>query len=1024
MMDVLTRIVGVGNEAIGAMTKRELAAFCDIETASGNKLYAEDASVATVIEVMGTTELGKDNDLLLFSQQASRALASFFKGAGHAMQLFFMRDPSRAVTMLQEYLRPAEAAARAAGLDLHAVIDERARHLGRFVTNEMIYLVLWTRPTVMSREERKRDRQEQKKVKPSFWPQAIDSQQFDVISRSVSTRHDAFVNSVITSLADLSIRSRVVNCHVAARLARNVLYPSAVNPAWRLFVPEDSRSPDGKPRMPWPRMPRIAKRISNKDDMSHLLWPRYSSQIFDAGAELDTMPGVTIRDLRFAGIDVSRGPVEPRSFNRLISFLKNTGDEPPWRVSFLLEGGGVGGASISINMFLAAMTAPFKVGAADSRLYYEAMQGLRAYETDANGVVARIRISFATWAPADDHDLLNERVNRMQRALETWGQCESKTVSGDPVDTLMSSVPGMGVKATAPAGIAPLEEALYVMPWMRETSPWSEGCLLLRTVDGRPFPYQPGSSLQNAFIDLVYGPAGTGKSFFLNTMGLAFCLSADAATSSGNVLPYLGILDIGSSSSGLILTLSNALPPSMRHQVLFHRLQMDRRTPFNPFDLPLGLRRPLPDHRNLLVNIVTALATPNRQDGNLQTPEGMMELAGLVIDKAYAMLDETGRKSSPKRYNPNEDYEVDAAIEKIGLPPEACETWYGLSRALFRAGMNREAVLAQRHAVPTLRDLLITDNEEIANIYSDNPKICREFERMIQISQGDYPILDGVTKLDLGNARVLSLDLAGVAPEDNVKQTSVMYLLGMHIVSSRFMIHKDDLEKFPEEYRDHHRSEIDRMGEMPKGLVLDEVHRTQGATTVRTAIVRKMLEGRKKNFHVRVASQQLRHFDPGMVESATSIWICGVNTLQEARDAQEVFGLSDEAARTIFSEVRGPKADRSGAPLFALFKLKQPGRHEHVLINTVGPREAWSFSTSELDTTLRDRLIDRIGYYDALARLGQLYPGGSAQTAIIERSKAMLADAGIARDESEQGAINAIVEEIVAGNHVGDRRRG
>ena len=107
--------------------------------------------------------------------------------------------------------------------------------------------------------------------------------------------------------------------------------------------------------------------------------------------------------------------------------------------------------------------------------------------------------------------LVEEQVLKLQRSVESWGFCKLSSHIGDPLAAKMSSTAGLDSSSTAPAGAVPLSEVLAILPWERDASPWEEGSVLFRTPDGRPWPYQPGSSLQNSFVDLIFSPPGRGK---------------------------------------------------------------------------------------------------------------------------------------------------------------------------------------------------------------------------------------------------------------------------------------------------------------------------------------------------------------------------------------------------------------------------------------------------------------------------------------------------------------------------------
>lgn len=1014
----LSRFLRRSKAVADTITSRPMASFCLLETGYERNLVGSDGSLATVLEVRGTSALGSDGDLARFCKHAAETFTPFMTSSGHAMQFCFQRDPDQSGAIMAAAVAPARGVADALQMDgMHDILDERVSHMRKYVVREATHIVLWTRPSVLSGLERKRISEEMQETRPSWWPRAVDAQALDRVSKTLAARHNEYVNAVTFELSrneEAAVRVVPLTIHGAARVIRDALYPGMGHDGYTLIVPEVTNpkaSKSGGGRMPWMAYPGAPA-----PDASHVMWPQLRKQIFDEGAIEDTGPGVVIRGRRYANVDITRGPVKLRSFNRLIAAMRGMGNEPPWRASFLIEGSGLSNVGTLVNYAVAGLTAPFKLGATQSALYRDAIQSLRDY-ADNDGAAVRTRISFATWGPQKDVQLIEERVSRLQRAVENWGTISTSTVCGDRLEGVLSSVPAIDVRSTAPAGIAPIEEILYVLPWMREASPFDEGSFVLRTRDGRPFPFEIASPLQDSWSEIVYGAPGRGKSVLLNSLATAFVLSSNSTRTGTPVLPRLATIDIGGSIEGPLDLLRDVLPEEMKQQVLFRRLRMLREDGINPFDLPLGLQKPLPQQRALIVAIISIMASPADQEGGISTPPGMIELVGRIVDLAYEIASEDPRSGNPRRYVRGEDFDVDFMIEHLNIPESECRTWYGVARALLLRGAPREAKIAQRYAVPQMSDLLLTDQPQIMALYSDQDgvSLTKTFERMIQGAQNEYPILDGPTQIDVSSARVLGIDLTELAPKTNLKQTSIMYLLAMHLTSSDFFMTKDDLAYFPEEFREYHAKEIRMLNETPKRLVFDEFHRTDGVNIVRRIATQFMREGRKYGLHVSVASQQYQDFDEDMVKATSNIWICGVARDFEVDEAAKVFGLSESAKGALRRTVLGP--GRDGAPVLGLFRMRD-GQHEHVLLNTLGPREIWAYSTSQIDRAIRARLSEILGSREARRLLGAAYPGGSAAKEINRRAKlaAMQSD-DISEENATAGAVEDLVREIAEGRH-------
>ena len=69
----------------------------------------------------------------------------------------------------------------------------------------------------------------------------------------------------------------------------------------------------------------------------------------------------------------------------------------------------------------------------------------------------------------------------------------------------------------------------------------------------------------------------------------------------------------------------------------------------------------------------------------------------------------------------------------------------------------------------------------------------------------NIPLLSQVTKFDLGEARVVSLDLDEVAKSGGDaadRQTAVMYMLARYILARHYYLTEDNLADIPDAYRE------------------------------------------------------------------------------------------------------------------------------------------------------------------------------------------------------------------------------
>ncbi|NQZ13750.1 MAG: type IV secretion protein IcmB [Alphaproteobacteria bacterium] len=963
--------------------KQSLETFIRLETADNETtMVSSDGSLITYVKVDGSRQIIGDEEYKNLIEGATLKIGARFDRQGHAMQVYFVRDPGRIKTHLEKAVKPARATARDTGLEVEDVFEERVRHLSRFLSYEECYFVLWTRPSILTKNEYKRAAKEAQQKK---WVKAGQSQYPHAAIDALRTRHKSFVAAMISSLDELGVRGDVMPVQDALRAVKNNMYPSRSHEEWQASMPGYKISP---------RAP------TNKTDMSEVLWPSLRQQLALADARVINESIVRIGDQYWAGADITLAPMDPSPFTMLLNRLFEAG--VPYRISFLIEGGGA--SSTQLQSFAATLLGVTNAQNKQIKYSLEGLQRLARKEP-----VVRLRVSVATWAPADNLKLIQDRLSNLIQAVESWGYCQVSEFSGDPLDSVMSSAMGIHCAGTAPAAVAPMYEVMKLMPWQRPSSPFESGSMLFRTPDGKVWPYQTGTNLTTTWFDLMFAQPGAGKSVLLNSMNIACCLSPGITK-----LPYIAIIDIGPSSAGMISMIKEALPEERQHEAAHYRLRMSHEYAVNPFDTQLGCRQPLLDERSYLIELLTLLCTPPGHD----TPyDGIQQLAGLVIDEMYRWRDDSAANSEPRGYLPRLDNEVDDAIRRHNIHLPADPYWWDVVDRLFEAGEVDVAIRAQRHASPTLSDTITASRRpqirsllEQTSVGNTAENVINAFERMVTSAIREFPILSGVTQFDTSRARICALDLMDVSPQGDDtadRQTSIMYMLARHILVSKWWVGPEMIQNIPEKFRMYHETRLQDIIETPKRLCYDEFHRTSRSHSVRAQVIRDVREGRKRGVQIALASQLLDDFDDDMVDLATGVWVLGAAVSDQAVDnIRERFGLSDTARNVIRYKLTGPKA--GGAPVLLVLGTTE-GRYEQHLLNTLGPIELWALSTSSEDVAIRTRLYEQLGASRARRILAANFPGGSARGEIKRRVLA-LSEKG----DTRAAALNQVIESIVA----------
>lgn len=966
--------------------RQPIESFIRLETADDKySIAAEDGSLVSYLKVMGSRQLIGEQEYQNIIVTTVLKMGARFDKPGHAMQVYFTRNPDRIKEEIQSYLRPNHTAAKNIGLELDDLFEERSRHLCKFIAWEEIYMVLWTRPHSMTKSDRAREAHKAREIQ---WVNAQDAQYPYRGIGALRNRHRAFIQAVQNTLNDLSVSSQIMEVHDALRAVRSNLFLTGVSSRWKPCLPGD------------PIPPRAPE---SKSDMSDILWPPLRTQIANVSARRVGENAIQMGQHVWSAFDMVLAPMDPSPFPLLLARLIET--KIPFRVSYLIESGGVqGGAFMNFLASLLTITND------ENRMIKDSME--RLSEMARSEPVVKCRISFATWAPKGDLDLLDERMSTLTQAVESWGYCQVSQISGDPLDGVMSSAMGIACASTAPPAIAPMREIMKLLPWQRSSSPFDSGAVLLRTPDGRIWPYQMGSNLTTTWFDLIFAQPGAGKSVLMNSLNLGTCLTAGLSS-----LPYVMVVDIGPSSAGLVSLVRDALPSNRRHESVAYRLSMSMEYSINPFDTPLGARYPHIDARSYLVQLLVLLATP---PGRKEPYDGIPQLCGLVVDEMYRWRDDNQANAEPRPYLPRVDYTVDEALKEhnIQLPNEPY--WWDVVDTLYEKGLTYQASLAQRHALPTLGDAITASRRPQIKTLLDETKIggssegvLSAFERMITSSIRELPILASITKFEISESRVCALDLADVAPQGDEtanRQTAIMYMLARHVLVTPWWISEETIKAMPEKYRSYHDNRLRDIAESPKRLCFDEFHRTSGSAAVRGQIIRDVREGRKRGIQIVLASQMMEDFDDDMVDLATGVWILGTAISDRAVDeVQKRFGLSDTARWVIRHRLTGPRS--TGAP--ALFVLgSTSGKYEQHLINTLGPIELWALSTSAEDVAIRKRLYARLGASHARRLLAANFPGGSARGEIKRRIN-LYAEDGLVEKATASFVIEEVVEELI-----------
>lgn len=994
-------------DAIGSSLKQGIGDYCDLETADDrHTIVARDGSLLSIVQMEGMRSLVTPSNLLYnVVEPLTTSMRSMFEQRAHQVQVWFEVDHDRTQAEIAHTLEPARTTAAALGMDMDDLLTERENNISKHTASERCFLVLWTLPSALTKVEVKREKDSRKEAVKGkvMTANAQDPMRGNVMLRN---RHLSFVDAFTEELGRVGVVASKLKVHDALREVRRSIDPGFTSPDWQPSLPGDKTYPAQR------------KNLTSRQKWE-VLWAPMGRQLAPRDAVIKSENAVEIGDRIYAPIYVDLFPKEPDMFASL--FERTRSKRLPWRISFLIEGGGLSGFGFKqlISSLLGFVP--------NNKMISSAIKDLREMQQHGE-IIIQGRIALCTWAPAGEMELLQRRQSDLARSIEPWGSCQVSEITGDPMAGVASSALAFTKGSIATKTAAPMEDVMYMMPWNRPCSPWATGAVTWCSPDGKLMPYQPYSSIQASWINLIFARPGSGKSVLMNMMNLALVMSPGLTR-----LPRIAVIDVGPSSSGLISLLRDALPTAQKHQVVHRRLRMTESNAINPFDTQLGCRIPTAIELMFLRNFVSLLVTDIEKD---TLEQGMPGLVSEVIREMYLRKSDS---ETPNRYSVGISRLVDDSLGDIAFNIDAQTTWWEVVDALFESGNIYAARVAQRYAVPLLADAVgAANSERVRSTYGamtvsgTGEKLINAFSRMITESLGYFPILARPTAFDVADASVVALDLDEVAKSGGKiaqRVSAVMYMLARQVLGKDFYINEDSVSEMPapdnmslrpsvprQAYKSYHKERIRELKEVPKRICYDEFHRTWQSPVVREQVVLDMREGRKFRVDIILASQDLSDFDEQMVRFATGLFVMDGGNESVVNEICQQFGFSEGAETyALRHRLRAPYQGRPG--IFMGQFQTSLGKYTTLLQAPLGPIELWAFSTTALDVAIRTRLYDRMGASRARRALAAIYPRGSAVSDIEHRQENMRTTVGILDDSANNNILEQIAKEVEEAAH-------
>lgn len=980
----------------------DVDALCALEAPVGLAAKNEDGDdfvlsqangdLISVIDIRGSRKFVGANDLVLMAANFSKTLEKLCKsGAGnqHSFAIGFRSDPHQAGRLIGDILAPQLMTARRFGITDLRMLKERKATLAAHCVDESVYLVLRTHRLALQPHERKTQADERMrismKIRSDAQGQRLDphlSQVPQAPLGALAPRHVAAVRSLIEELgrdkeaggAQLLLKS--LSVHDAINIIRRHTDASPTSVNWRPRLVGDAAAALG------------STAIDRKQDPSAILPPRISRQIVRSSIE-DVFGARELcrQGEHWYGSVVLELPPDEGSeyFHELALRLGKT---IPWRVSFEIYPQGQNYRKL--EKFLAAM-----LGAVGdyNKIIRQGFDNLRDL-TNEGVYIGALRAVFTTWSTTQQD--AQQNLANLISSVESWGSAGCTNETGEPARAMLASAAGFS--SMAPAGYipAPMRDIAIMMPFSRPASIWDRGQIVFSTLEGRPYPVEFGSSLQNYWSTIGFAPTGSGKSFTLNVLNSGLLLAFGAQE-----VPPITLVDVGLSGKLVMDWFRSILPEHMREQVLSISIRNDSDFAVNPFDTQHGFDEPLPGDMDYLVAVFGTIAPGCGPEAN--------KFFERVIRVAY----EKYGRSSPdsKRWQNALDAKVGTVLQRIGLEvTEKTRVWTVVDE-LFKAGYVEESVSAQRFAMPTLQDIAkIASDSRVSNVYGNasvnGERIIDVFTRNVVAALDSYAILTGYTKFNLGAARAVSIDLqeavGSMTNEEGRRRSGLMFLLARRIGARNYFLKWDEMAKLcPPLFADYQEKRVSKLWETMKFLQYDESHYFSGIEAVTSLVRSDLRTGRKFNLITAMFSQMLEDFPPAVLENTYIFFIMGLGDASP-QVVRDTFALSPDEMKAIADHCNRP------GTMFARFKT-QRGVLSQIVRLQASAYERFAFTTQGRDQALRAALAKLMPYNEALGLLTDRFPSGTAET----HFRKIIARRGQSSDESDDALAMQVARQLL-----------
>ena len=413
----------------------------------------KNGSLMSMIRIDGAMRSMGRRGLEKIVNELCVVLASMFSTADHSVEFAFVRDPALAEDMICSRSQGMMAVAARLGVGADELCADQLNHQRRRTVGETVVLTVWTKaasspdPGTNGRAADAGSRSGEDRPERRF---TAANPQHD--------RHETGTQALCSGLRRCGLQAEIMDSAAAMLLLQTALHPERARDA--SVIPQASGNRKA-----------LHGNAGNASaaKMPTTEWVEGDSldwQLAAAGGRALDNRFVSLGSHLFAGFDVTAVPERLTPFNALVAAIHNSCPRLRWRCSFMLD-------YVNMSSFHSREQFAHLFGFASPsrhRRIRAAYEYLREAE-DSGDKVVRLRMTFATWSHRRHADALHRNALLLRRSVEHWGNAVTDSNSGDPLATVLASVPGLTCEKTAPAALAPLGQLLFLLPVARPACP-------------------------------------------------------------------------------------------------------------------------------------------------------------------------------------------------------------------------------------------------------------------------------------------------------------------------------------------------------------------------------------------------------------------------------------------------------------------------------------------------------------------------------------------------------------------------